>query len=52
MVSCDYDLPGVFQGSKDQFEEVWEKEDHLDQEFDPKTFFILHGQSLFTKQTT
>ncbi|XP_076450632.1 nucleobindin-2-like isoform X2 [Babylonia areolata] len=30
-------------GSKDQFEEVWEKEDHLeDQDFDPKTFFLMH----------
>ncbi|XP_070199680.1 nucleobindin-2-like isoform X3 [Littorina saxatilis] len=29
-------------GSKDQFEEVWEKEDHLDQDFDPKTFFMMH----------
>ena len=35
-----------FQGSKDQFQEVWEKEDHLeDQDFDPKTFFMMHGQS-------
>ncbi|XP_055901029.1 nucleobindin-2-like isoform X3 [Biomphalaria glabrata] len=30
-------------GSKDQFEEVWEKVDHLeDQEFNPKTFFYTH----------
>jgi hypothetical protein len=30
-------------GSKDQFEEVWEKQDHLeDQEFNPKTFFFKH----------
>ncbi|KAH9488906.1 Nucleobindin-2 [Bulinus truncatus] len=30
-------------GSKDQFEEVWEKVDHLeDQEFNPKTFFYKH----------
>ncbi|XP_067654901.1 nucleobindin-2-like [Haliotis asinina] len=30
-------------GSKDQFEEVWEKKDHLEeQEFNPKTFFKLH----------
>ncbi|XP_025115296.1 nucleobindin-2-like isoform X1 [Pomacea canaliculata] len=29
-------------GSKDQFEEVWEKDDHLEQEFDPKTFFFMH----------
>lgn len=29
-------------GSKDQLEEVWEKQDHMDQEFDPKTFFMLH----------
>ena len=31
------------QGSKDQLEEVWE-EDGLDREdFDPKTFFFMHG---------
>uniref|UniRef100_A0A336LQC7 CSON000905 protein n=1 Tax=Culicoides sonorensis TaxID=179676 RepID=A0A336LQC7_CULSO len=30
-------------GSKDQLEEVWEKQDHMDgQEFDPKAFFMLH----------
>ncbi|BFZ15974.1 hypothetical protein BsWGS_19013 [Bradybaena similaris] len=30
-------------GSKDQFEEVWEKVDHLeDQQFNPKTFFYKH----------
>ncbi|KAL6256204.1 hypothetical protein P5V15_012320 [Pogonomyrmex californicus] len=30
-------------GSKQQLEEVWEKQDHMeDQEFDPKTFFYLH----------
>lgn len=30
-------------GSKDQLEEVWEKQDHMDpQDFDPKTFFMLH----------
>ncbi|KYN26939.1 PREDICTED: nucleobindin-2 isoform X2 [Trachymyrmex cornetzi] len=30
-------------GSKQQLEEVWEKQDHMeDQEFDPKTFFHLH----------
>ena len=32
-------------GSKKQYEEVWEKQDHLeDQEFDVKTFFYLHGK--------
>lgn len=31
-------------GSKQQLEEVWEKQDHMeDQEFNPKTFFYLHG---------
>lgn len=31
-------------GSKDQLEEVWKEEDHLEPEqFDPKTFFQLHG---------
>ncbi|XP_011865542.1 PREDICTED: nucleobindin-2 isoform X2 [Vollenhovia emeryi] len=30
-------------GSKQQLEEVWEKQDHMEaQEFDPKTFFYLH----------
>lgn len=30
-------------GSQAQLEEVWEKQDHMDgQEFDPKTFFMLH----------
>lgn len=36
-------------GHKAQLEEVWEKEDHMDQEFDPKAFFMLHGECfLFT----
>lgn len=30
-------------GSKQQLEEVWEKQDHMEQEFNPKTFFYLHG---------
>lgn len=30
-------------GSKQQLEEVWEKQDHVDTEFNPKTFFFLHG---------
>lgn len=35
----------VSQGSKKQLEEVWEEEDDLDPEnFDPKTFFMLHGE--------
>lgn len=30
-------------GSKQQLEEVWEKQDHMDrQDFDPKTFFMFH----------
>ncbi|CAD5121236.1 DgyrCDS9769 [Dimorphilus gyrociliatus] len=33
-------------GSKDQLEEVWEKEDGLDKgDFDPKTFFNLHDKN-------
>lgn len=33
------------QGSKDQLKEVWEEADGLDPEdFDPKTFFNLHGK--------
>ena len=31
-------------GSKQQYEEVWEEQDQLDpQNFNPKTFFSLHG---------
>lgn len=31
--------------SKKQLEEVWEKDDGLmDETFDPKTFFFLHGE--------
>lgn len=30
-------------GSKDQLEEVWEKQDHMEaQDFDPKKFFMMH----------
>ncbi|XP_054275042.1 nucleobindin-2 isoform X2 [Macrosteles quadrilineatus] len=29
-------------GSKQQLEEVWEKQDHMEQEFDPKAFFFMH----------
>lgn len=30
-------------GSKDQLEEVWEKQDHMEgQDFDPKSFFMMH----------
>jgi len=30
--------------SKQQLEEVWEKQDHMElQDFNPKTFFHLHG---------
>ncbi|XP_037977847.2 nucleobindin-2 isoform X2 [Plutella xylostella] len=29
-------------GSKQQLEEVWEKQDHMDQQFDPKAFFMMH----------
>lgn len=37
----------VPQGSVAQLREVWEETDGLDpQEFNPKTFFKLHGQSL------
>ena len=33
--------------SKQQFEEVWEEDDGLkDEEFDPKTFFFLHGNNV------
>lgn len=40
----------MFQGSQNQLKEVWEEADGLDPEdFDPKTFFNLHGKSLPTK---
>lgn len=29
-------------GSKQQLEEVWEKQDHMEQQFDPKAFFMMH----------
>ncbi|XP_041987927.1 nucleobindin-2-like [Aricia agestis] len=29
-------------GSKQQLEEVWDKQDHMDQQFDPKAFFMMH----------
>lgn len=33
------------QGSQNQLKEVWEEADGLDPEdFDPKTFFNLHGK--------
>lgn len=32
-------------GSKQQLEEVWEKQDHMEQQqFDPKVFFMMHGE--------
>lgn len=32
-------------GNKAQLEEVWEKQDHMDPaDFDPKTFFMMHGK--------
>ncbi len=35
-----------FQGSVDQLREVWKETDGLDpQEFNPKTFFKLHGEA-------
>lgn len=34
--------------SKPQLEEVWEKQDHMDiQDFNPKTFFHLHGMNAY-----
>lgn len=37
------------QGSKDQLKEVWEETDGLDpNDFDPKTFFKLHGNRFDT----
>lgn len=51
----DYSLSYVFflkidsQGSKDQLKEVWEEADGLDpNDFDPKTFFKLHGNRVDT----
>ncbi|PSN33491.1 Nucleobindin-2 [Blattella germanica] len=38
-------------GSKQQLEEVWEKQDHMEsQEFNPKTFFHLHGEKLYSNR--
>lgn len=35
-------------GSKQQLEEVWEKQDHMEtQDFNPKTFFYLHGTKYY-----
>lgn len=31
-------------GSESQLKEVWEQQDHMDQVFDPKTFFMYHGR--------
>lgn len=36
----------MMQGSQNQLKEVWEEADGLDPEdFDPKTFFNLHGKT-------
>lgn len=36
----------MLQGSQNQLKEVWEEADGLDPEdFDPKTFFNLHGKT-------
>ena len=36
----------MLQGSKAQLEQVWEETDGLDpDDFDPKTFFKLHGEN-------
>lgn len=44
-----HDIQLHHPGSKQQLEEVWEKQDHMDQRFDPKAFFMMHGEShLFT----
>ena len=32
-----------YPGRQAQLEEVWEKQDHMDQQFDSNTFFMLHG---------
>lgn len=41
-----HDFACVLQGSQNQLKEVWEEADGLDPEdFDPKTFFKLHGSS-------
>ena len=37
------------QGSKAQLEQVWEETDGLDtKDFEPRTFFKLHGELLVT----
>lgn len=38
----------MLQGSQNQLKEVWEEADGLDPEdFDPKTFFNLHGKDIY-----
>ncbi len=35
-------------GSKQQLEEVWEEQDHMNKnDFNPKTFFVMHGNICF-----
>lgn len=41
----------MLQGSQNQLKEVWEEADGLDPEdFDPKTFFNLHGKTFTNRQ--
>lgn len=41
----------MLQGSQNQLKEVWEEADGLDPEdFDPKTFFNLHGKTSNNRQ--
>ena len=41
----------MVQGSQNQLKEVWEEADGLDPEdFDPKTFFNLHGETSTSRQ--
>lgn len=41
----DHD-PVNHPGSKKQFEEVWKEEDEMvDEEFNPKTFFMMHDKN-------
>lgn len=41
----------MLQGSQNQLKEVWEEADGLDPEdFDPKTFFNLHGKTFNIQQ--
>lgn len=51
VVCCTNYFASMLQGSQNQLKEVWEEADGLDPEdFDPKTFFNLHGKTFTNRQ--